>query len=109
MIRRPPRSTLFPYTTLFRSQSDLTIYPGFGGGPLVDSGGQIHGINSGALSRPLATTIPVGTVSRVVAQLLERGYVPRGWIGAAMQPVRTDEGGGLLSGWFRKEPPAPPA
>src|SRR5256885_9238113 len=23
MIRRPPRSTLFPYTTLFRSQHDL--------------------------------------------------------------------------------------
>src|SRR5258708_37638465 len=23
MIRRPPRSTLFPYTTLFRSQSNL--------------------------------------------------------------------------------------
>src|SRR2546428_8993601 len=23
MIRRPPRSTLFPYTTLFRSSSDL--------------------------------------------------------------------------------------
>src|SRR2546430_2823708 len=23
MIRRPPRSTLFPYTTLFRSQSDM--------------------------------------------------------------------------------------
>src|SRR2546429_7359938 len=26
MIRRPPRSTLFPYTTLFRSQ--LASYPG---------------------------------------------------------------------------------
>src|SRR3712207_8021736 len=25
MIRRPPRSTLFPYTTLFRSLSDITI------------------------------------------------------------------------------------
>src|SRR5205085_12134009 len=25
MIRRPPRSTLFPYTTLFRSTDDLTI------------------------------------------------------------------------------------
>src|SRR5690348_18000442 len=24
MIRRPPRSTLFPYTTLFRSEQDLT-------------------------------------------------------------------------------------
>src|SRR3989442_11696151 len=32
MIRRPPRSTLFPYTTLFRSltlsQSDRTVVPG---------------------------------------------------------------------------------
>src|SRR2546422_6748798 len=26
MIRRPPRSTLFPYTTLFRSQIDRTLY-----------------------------------------------------------------------------------
>src|SRR3712207_7669891 len=25
MIRRPPRSTLFPYTTLFRSKSNLGI------------------------------------------------------------------------------------
>src|SRR5207253_11141237 len=25
MIRRPPRSTLFPYTTLFRSAGELTV------------------------------------------------------------------------------------
>src|SRR2546422_2156420 len=25
MIRRPPRSTLFPYTTLFRSRGDLVV------------------------------------------------------------------------------------
>src|SRR5258708_24399175 len=25
MIRRPPRSTLFPYTTLFRSEGTLTV------------------------------------------------------------------------------------
>src|SRR5260370_4753609 len=25
MIRRPPRSTLFPYTTLFRSRDDTTM------------------------------------------------------------------------------------
>src|SRR2546430_4441465 len=25
MIRRPPRSTLFPYTTLFRSRSDSSV------------------------------------------------------------------------------------
>src|SRR3712207_7252276 len=27
MIRRPPRSTLFPYTTLFRSEADATLSP----------------------------------------------------------------------------------
>src|SRR3989449_704412 len=28
MIRRPPRSTLFPYTTLFRSSAGFTVTPG---------------------------------------------------------------------------------
>src|SRR3712207_7400263 len=28
MIRRPPRSTLFPYTTLFRSSDPEVLYPG---------------------------------------------------------------------------------
>src|SRR3712207_7860789 len=27
MIRRPPRSTLFPYTTLFRSESGVHFWP----------------------------------------------------------------------------------
>src|SRR2546428_10147318 len=29
MIRRPPRSTLFPYTTLFRSRADQPAKKGF--------------------------------------------------------------------------------
>lgn len=87
-------------------QSDLTIYPGFGGGPLVDAAGRTHGVNSGGLSRPLATTIPVGTVNRVVTQLLERGYVARGWVGAAMQPVRLDKRGGLLLVSIEPDSPA---
>src|SRR3712207_8989622 len=38
MIRRPPRSTLFPYTTLFRSRGSLTPhgglqYPGWDSNP----------------------------------------------------------------------------
>ena len=69
-------------------QSDIVIYPGFGGGPLVDTAGRIHGLNSGGLSRVLATTIPAATVDRVLDQLVERGYVSRDWLGAAMQPVR---------------------
>src|SRR3989449_10382620 len=34
MIRRPPRSTLFPYTTLFRSHV-AGLYPGFPRGGIV--------------------------------------------------------------------------
>src|SRR5258705_4638405 len=30
MIRRPPRSTLFPYTTLFRSQKAIQLAPTIG-------------------------------------------------------------------------------
>src|SRR3989442_9640670 len=42
MIRRPPRSTLFPYTTLFRSEGTLEVSPRPGergrGGVVSDSG-----------------------------------------------------------------------
>src|SRR5256885_10943315 len=37
MIRRPPRSTLFPYTTLFRSQAAAHILKLYGGLVLFDS------------------------------------------------------------------------
>src|SRR3712207_8148003 len=41
MIRRPPRSTLFPYTTLFRSVAggDDLVHDGGGAAPGVQSGG----------------------------------------------------------------------
>ena len=71
-------------------QSDLMLYPGFGGGPLVDATGRTLGINSGGLSRPMATTIPGQTIDRVLDHLLQRGFVARGWLGAAMQPVKFD-------------------
>lgn len=71
-----------------RVQSGLQLYPGFGGTPLVDAHGHLHGINSGGLSQQFATTIPAENVERVIAQLQATGYVPRGWLGAAMQAAR---------------------
>src|SRR2546429_3721787 len=45
MIRRPPRSTLFPYTTLFRSVPSGILYPNttciIGNGVVVDPKGLI--------------------------------------------------------------------
>src|SRR2546430_8208946 len=42
MIRRPPRSTLFPYTTLFRSVEDQIAAPG-GRDPVEDLHAGRHG------------------------------------------------------------------
>src|SRR2546421_3313614 len=43
MIRRPPRSTLFPYTTLFRSPGERQRVPDPGDGPAVpDLGGTLQ-------------------------------------------------------------------
>src|SRR3989449_6177196 len=36
MIRRPPRSTLFPYTTLFRSDGHMADLAGDVGGAVID-------------------------------------------------------------------------
>src|SRR3712207_7840503 len=40
MIRRPPRSTLFPYTTLFRSEHDRKVTLGLAKGPVTGITGQ---------------------------------------------------------------------
>src|SRR5256885_6424096 len=45
MIRRPPRSTLFPYTTLFRSLQGAFVVPGF-----VD--GHVHFLDAAATLTP---------------------------------------------------------
>src|SRR5437016_11420493 len=39
MLRRPPRSTLFPYTTLFRSDGRVRRYGGAGEAPDLRQGG----------------------------------------------------------------------
>src|SRR3989442_845776 len=39
MIRRPPRSTLFPYTTLFRSRGVILIHVGLGDLARIKVGG----------------------------------------------------------------------
>ena len=66
---------------------DLTLYPGFSGGPLVDTQGRIVGINTSS-PRRMVLAIPASTVNRVVDQLLQKGRIARGYLGLGMQPVR---------------------
>ncbi|MDZ8052354.1 MAG: S1C family serine protease [Aulosira sp. ZfuVER01] len=66
---------------------DITLYPGFAGGPLVDAAGYVVGMNTSG-RRGTALTIPAATVNRVVDQLLAKGHIARGYLGVGMQPVR---------------------
>lgn len=68
-------------------ESDVGVYPGFSGGPLVDASGKILGINTAALPGRRTITIPADTVRRVVDSLLTHGRIPRGYLGIAVQPV----------------------
>jgi len=69
-------------------QTDVVMYPGFSGGPLVNAAGQVVGLNSSALARGVSLTAPTPTLRRVVETLLQHGRVRRGYLGVSTQPVR---------------------
>ncbi len=69
-------------------QTDIVMYPGFSGGPLVNAAGQVVGLNTSALLRGLSLTVPVATMHRVVEVLLAHGKIRRGYLGVSTQVVR---------------------
>lgn len=69
-------------------QTDVVMYPGFSGGPLVDANGQFIGLNTSALLRGVSITVPAATLQQVVQTLLTKGKVTRGYLGVGAQPVR---------------------
>jgi S1-C subfamily serine protease len=68
-------------------RTDTTPYPGFSGGPLVDTSGRILGINTSGLARGVALTIPAGYAWQVADTLNKHGHVRRGFLGIRSQPV----------------------
>jgi len=66
---------------------DITLGPAAEGGALIDAEGRVVGMAVlGPRRRVLA--IPAATIDRVVDQLLAKGHVFRGYLGAGLQPVR---------------------
>jgi S1-C subfamily serine protease len=66
---------------------DLALSQAAEGGALVDAQGRVVGMAVlGPRRRALA--IPTATIERVVDQLLAKGHVYRGYLGAGLQPVR---------------------
>jgi S1-C subfamily serine protease len=69
-------------------QTDVVMYPGFSGGPLVDAAGGVLGLNTSALLRGISLAVPTLTLRRVVETLLAHGRVRRGYLGVGAQSVR---------------------
>lgn len=69
-------------------RADVTMYPGFSGGPLVDAGGRVVGVNSSGISRAGGLTIPAAAANKVVQALLAHGRLKRGFLGLTSQPVK---------------------
>ena len=73
-------------------QTDVVMYPGFSGGPLLSASGQVLGLNSSALLRGVSLALPTSTVNRVVDTLLTHGRMRRGYLGVSTQAVRLPAG-----------------
>jgi S1-C subfamily serine protease len=69
-------------------QTDVAMYPGFSGGPLLAADGTFAGMNSSALVHGISVALPGPTIKRVVETLVQHGRVPRGYLGIGIQPVR---------------------
>jgi len=73
-------------------QTDAAINPGNSGGALINSEGQLVGINTAILSRSggyqgIGFAIPSNMVSPIMDSLRKTGKVVRGWLGVAIQDV----------------------
>jgi S1-C subfamily serine protease len=66
---------------------DVSVYPTSSGGAAVDASGTLIGLVSTGLSRTSVLAVTRKTVDRVAQKLLDHGYVGRGFLGIALQPV----------------------
>ncbi|HLF72821.1 MAG TPA: trypsin-like peptidase domain-containing protein [Anaerolineales bacterium] len=97
-------------------RSETTPYPGFSGGPLINTEGEALGLNTSGLTRGSSLTIPVKVAWRVAEALAKHGSVKRGYLGLRTQPVEIPEAArqalkreqnhGLLVLWLEEGGPA---
>ena len=97
-------------------KTETTPYPGFSGGPLLNTEGEVLGLNTSGLSQQSALTIPVAVAWRIADALAKHGSVKRGYLGLRTQPVeipeaaraalKRDQKSGLLVLWLEENGPA---
>ena len=70
---------------------DVGLQPTAVGGAVIDAHGRTLGIATPRFARFGAIAVPAPTVNRVVDTLLQKGRIPRGYLGVGLQPVRLPE------------------
>ncbi|MFL5734125.1 MAG: S1C family serine protease [Chloroflexia bacterium] len=73
-------------------RTDATPYPGFSGGPLVDTTGSVLGITTTGIAGGVALAVPSATAWRIADTISKHGRVKRGFLGISSQPVYIPEG-----------------
>ena len=81
-------------------QTDVAINRGNSGGPLLNTSGEVIGINSQIFSNSggymgVSFAIPIDVVMNVAEQLKDTGQVRRGQMGVQVQEIRADDAKGL--------------
>jgi serine protease Do len=76
-------------------QTDAAINPGNSGGALINTRGEVIGINTAMLSRSggnqgIGFAIPSNMVQEIAESLLAHGEVARGWLGIVIQTLDSD-------------------
>lgn len=70
--------------------TDARLNPGYSGGPLVDAGGKMIGVNAAYMfSRGIA--IPINTVKSVADKLAKEGRIKRGHLGVVLNDIELPE------------------
>jgi S1-C subfamily serine protease len=68
-------------------RTDTTPFPGFSGGPLIDTEGRVLGLNTSGLAHGAAITIPADLAWADAENLEKFGYIKRGYLGIRSQQV----------------------
>jgi S1-C subfamily serine protease len=76
-------ASLSPYIRL-----DVGLQPTAAGGAVIDAQGRVVGMATGRFARYGAVAIPASAVNAVVDVLLQKGRIPRGYLGVGLQPLR---------------------
>ena len=72
--------------------SDVVMYPGFSGGPLLGVDGMVYGMNTSGFPGGISTAIPLASIAKSVAALLANGKIQTGYLGVGVQTAQLPGG-----------------